>query len=373
MGRNMTLVRVGVVAACFGLALQFDLHRSMSVAAEPEMPGFSTGGLRSPEGTSGSEGTGSPDAFAQSHASIQALTTVGKDTVYAGSFGMGIFRSDDRGGGWAPSSEGLTDPFVLCLATGRDGAVYAGTFRGGVFRTRDQGKSWQSINSGLKRHEIKALLISGDVIYAGTGDGVYQLSGANDRWVVVTEGLNEVLVHSLARSADGTLFAGTSGKGVMRYKDSASGWSRMRHGLKDHEGMVENFIRVLAIDKEQGIYAGTFDGGVFRSADGGQTWRQISRALPNDSIRGIVSNDRGLFVATGRGIYKTVDKGHQWIPLNKGLSNLAIQVLVESHNGAFYAGTTSGVFRSDDDGGTWVSVNEGLQGGMVSPFRFPMN
>lgn len=311
-----------------------------------------------------------PDPSTQSNASIQALTAVGKDTIYAGSFGMGMFRSEDRGAAWAPSNAGLTDPFVLCLATGRDGVVYAGTFRGGVFRTRDNGKSWQAINAGLKRLEIKALLITGEVIYAGTGDGVYRLSQPGDRWAVVTEGLDEILVHALARSADGTLFAGTSGKGVLRYKEQAPGWLRMRHGLKDHEGMVENFIRVLAIDKEQGVYAGTFDGGVFRSADGGQTWRPISRALPNDSIRGIVSNERGLFVATGRGIYKTVDKGHQWIPLNKGLGNLAIQVLVESGGGSLYAGTTSGVFRSDDDGGSWIPVNEGLQGGMVSPFRF---
>ncbi len=311
-----------------------------------------------------------PDASTQSNASIQALTTVGKDAVFAGSFGLGMFRSEDRGRVWAPSNDGLTDPFVLCLATGRDGVVYAGTFRGGVFRTRDDGRSWQAINAGLKRLEIKALLVVGELIYAGTGDGVYRLSQPGDRWIVVTEGLTEILVHALARSADGTLFAGTSGKGVLRYRENSSGWSRMRHGLKDHEGMVENFIRVLAIDKDQGVYAGTFDGGVFRSADGGETWRAISRALPNDSIRGIVSNERGLFVATGRGIYKTVDKGRQWLPLNKGLGNLAIQVLVESHAGSLYAGTTSGVFRSDDDGGNWVSINEGLQGGMVSPFRF---
>ena len=34
-------------------------------------------------------------------------------------------------------NDGLTDPFVLCLTTGKDGAIYAGTFRGGVFRSRD--------------------------------------------------------------------------------------------------------------------------------------------------------------------------------------------------------------------------------------------
>jgi len=139
--------------------------------------------------------------------SIQALTSVGNDLVSAGSFGHGLFRSEDRGATWAKSGQGVTDPFILTLTTGKDGAIYAGTFRGGVFRSRDHGKSWQAINSGLKHLEIKALLSVGDALYAGTADGVYRLSAANDRWSVVTTGLDDILVHALALSSDGTLFA----------------------------------------------------------------------------------------------------------------------------------------------------------------------
>ena len=308
-------------------------------------------------------------SFGQQATSIQALTSVGNDLIYAGSFGLGLFRSEDRGVNWTKSGQGVTDPFILTLTTGKDGAIYAGTFRGGVFRSRDQGKSWQAINSGLKRLEIKALLAVSDGVYAGTSDGVYRL--AADRWSVVTTGLDDILVHALALSSDGTLFAGTSGKGIVRFKAQSTGWVRQRHGLKDHEGMTENFIRVLTIDPEGGIYAGTFDGGVFCSADGGVTWRPISRALPNDSIRGILFNSRGLFVATGHGIFKTNDKGRQWVPLNKGLTSMAIQVLIESGAGVFYAGTSDGAFRSDDDGRTWNPINQGLEGGEApAPFRF---
>ncbi|MGH7206232.1 MAG: ligand-binding sensor domain-containing protein [Nitrospiraceae bacterium] len=305
----------------------------------------------------------------QSVPSIQALTVVGTQTVFAGSFGLGVFRSDDRGESWSPANAGLTDPFVLCLATAKDGTVYAGTFRAGVFRSEDGGKSWHAINAGLKRLEIKTLLLEGGVIYAGTGDGVYRRSGTDSQWMVVTKGLDETLVHALAKGADGTLFAGTSGKGVMRYKATGSEWKRLSHGLVDHEGLGENFIRVLVMDKVQGLYAGTFDGGVFRSGDGGQTWRPISRALPNDSIRGIVASERGLFVATGRGIFKSLNQGRQWIALNHGLTELSVQVLIASGGGSLYAGTSSGVFRSDDDGMNWVAISEGLQGVSESPFK----
>jgi ligand-binding sensor domain-containing protein len=309
------------------------------------------------------------DSYGQQATSIQALTAVGNDLIYAGSFGLGLFRSEDRGISWTKSGQGVTDPFILSLTTGKDGAIYAGTFRGGVFRSRDHWKIWQAINNGLKRLEIKALLAVSDGVYAGTSNGVYRL--AADRWSVVTSGLDDILVHALALSSDGTLFAGTSGKGILRFKAKSTGWVRERHGLKDHEGMVENFIRVLTIDPEGVIYAGTFDGGVFCSADGGVTWRPISRALPNDSIRGILFNSRGLFVATGHGIFKTTDKGRQWVPLNKGLTSMAIQVLIESGAGVFYAGTSDGAFRSDDDGRTWNPINQGLEGGEApAPFQF---
>jgi ligand-binding sensor domain-containing protein len=304
--------------------------------------------------------------FDQSAASVQALVITGHGAVYAGSFGHGIFRTADRGATWVPVGGGVTDPFILSLAVAREGAVYAGTFRGGVFRSRDEGKTWQPVNEGLKRLEVKALMAADDGLYAGTSDGVYRLNEPDDRWSVVTTGLDDVLVHALARSTDGTLYAGTSGKGILRFRRHSSGWVRMQQGLKNHEGMIENFIRVLAIDQDQNILAGTFDGGVFRSADGGLTWRPISRALPNDSIRGIVLLDQGLIVATGNGIFKTTDKGKQWIPANKGLTSLAVQSLIGSGGGGLYAGTSAGVFRSDD-GLTWIAVNQGLDVGMAPP------
>jgi photosystem II stability/assembly factor-like uncharacterized protein len=277
---------------------------------------------------------------------------------------MGVFRSDDRGSSWMPVNEGMTDRFVLCLATAEDGTVYAGTFRHGVFETRNGGKTWQKTNNGLKQLEVKALQIHGEVIYAGTGDGLYQRALHGDHWRVVTKGLDETLVHSIAIAPDRTMYVGTSGRGIYRYDQSphSDGWTRLSHGLMDHEGLVENFIRVVAIDKDSTLYVGTFDGGVFLSSDGGNHWRPISRALPNDSIRGIVANDSGLFVATGRGVFKSADRGHKWMPINNGLTELSVQVLV-SGTGSLYAGTSAGVFRSDDDGKNWIGISKGLQGG----------
>lgn len=311
--------------------------------------------------------------YSQPAPSIQALA-VGKDqAVYAGSFGQGVFLSRDQGRNWVAASQGLTDLFILSLAVAEDGKVYAGTLRGGVFKSDDAGKGWVPVNEGFKRLEVKALLIEGRALYAGTADGVYRLGEGAPQWVRMTKGLDDLLIHTLVMGTDRTIFAGTSGKGVLRLKFNGSEWTRLSKGLKDHEGMVENFVRVLALDREQALYAGTFDGGVFRSADGGETWLPISRALPNDSIRGIVANDQGLFVATGRGIFKTVSQGQKWLPLNKGLSELSVQVLAAPGRGLLYAGTSAGLFRSDDNGESWAGISEGLgtaqEGAAPSPWE----
>ena len=302
--------------------------------------------------------------------SIQAMTAQRSDTVFAGSFGLGVFRSDDKGDTWIPSSSGITDPYILSLASGPDHTLYAGTFRGGAFRSRDGGRNWEAINTGLKGLQVKSLLMTKKKLYAGTGHGVYQFDVAHARWVWVTKGLDNTVVHCLVMAKDGTLYAGTSGKGIVHYKVASRGkaWERLSTGLVDHEGLGENYIRVLALDHTRSLYAGTFDGGVFQSRDGGQSWKPISRALPNDSIRGIVVNTKGIFVATGRGIFRKPHQERTWRPINQGLKALSTQTLIESPEGVLYTGTSSGAFRSDDDGGTWVSINTGLEGTGGSPF-----
>ena len=115
---------------------------------------------------------GHESAFAPS---IQALATTNEGTVYAGSFGVGVFVSHDHGDTWKTINSGLGDRFILSLAVDQKGIVYAGTVRGGIFRTKEDGMSWEPISQGLKRVEVKSLLAHSRGIYAGTGRGVFHV------------------------------------------------------------------------------------------------------------------------------------------------------------------------------------------------------
>ena len=146
--------------------------------------------------------------------SIQTVAVTPDGVVYAGSFGMGLFRSTDKGQSWDPLNRGLTDPFLLCLAVMPGQHVYAGTMRGGVYRLSLEGELWESISQGLEDTEVKSFLIHEGQVYAGTGQGVHRWVESEHQWEKTGVGLDQVLVPGLAILDDGRLLAATSGKGL---------------------------------------------------------------------------------------------------------------------------------------------------------------
>ncbi len=304
---------------------------------------------------------GREGAFAPS---IQALATTDDGAIYAGSFGRGMFVSRDHGDTWTSINTGLGDRFILCLAVDQKGSVYAGTVRGGIFRTKGDGVSWEAISHGLKRVEVKSLLAHQRGIYAGTGRGVYQWHEADRTWVVVAEGLDQTLVSSLVMMDNQRLFAATAGKGVLwldTTKPGTATWQRVKTQFIDaKERLRHNHIRILVKKGDDTLFVGTQDGGIYRSVDRGESWHVFGRSLPNDSIRGIVPTNAGVFVATGRGIYTTSLPNAKWTSVNDGLTELAVQVMVATPQGDLFVGTSAGAFRSQDRGRHWVNVSEGL-------------
>src|ERR671920_2122614 len=71
------------------------------------------------------------------HAWRDGRTTV----VLAGSYGNGLFRSEDDGRHWSLVEAGLTAPAFRCLVP-HDGGLLAGTEPGAIFHSADGGLSW---------------------------------------------------------------------------------------------------------------------------------------------------------------------------------------------------------------------------------------
>ncbi len=241
--------------------------------------------------------------------------------LYLAAFGSGVYRSEDGGRTWIPSSRGLDDPTVLALAmdpvTPR--VLYAGT-DSGAFVSRDGGRTWARLGHALLGRNVRSLLVVPQrptMLYAATDRGVLASWDGGQSWAPRTTGL----------------------------------------GSRD--------IRVLRLDptSSERLYAAGF-GGVYASEDGGRHWQARNNGLEDRRVRALVVDPHRpeiLYAGTaGSGVYVTADRGGRWEPRNQGLRNLTVLSLVVTPEGQPFAGTVGGVFRWGLDGAGWRLLGEDL-------------
>lgn len=299
---------------------------------------------------------------------IQTIAAGSGETLFVGTYGEGLFRSEDGGKHWVPSNLGLGDKFIVNVMRVNGGTLYAGTIRAGLFRSRDDGRHWTAINRGLENTSVESMVsLPGGAVYAGTGQGVYFSRDEGEHWEPFNDGIGSVLVRSLVATKDGTLYAGTQGKGIFKRRSGESKWTQVVRGF-DFQGIEEQVIRALVLGRGEMLYAGTLGAGIFRSRDGGLHWERANAGLPNISIRSLNVDGRGiLYAGTGEGVFYSEDDGAGWRPLEAGteMTDLQIHSFVTNERGDLYAGTGGGLFRGRIKS-PWEPLHHGL---LVAPIR----
>lgn len=108
-----------------------------------------------------------------------SLFTAG-DTILAGA-DTSVFLSVDRGASWIAARRIAPGVHAVTAVLVRNGRLYAGTFGQGVFVSDDLGATWQAFNQGLtggfadSQLSLSGLVVLGDSLYAATeGAGVYK-------------------------------------------------------------------------------------------------------------------------------------------------------------------------------------------------------
>lgn len=93
---------------------------------------------------------------------VLSFATNGSGDIFAGAyFGNGVFRSTDNGDSWNEKNNGLIATEVRTIITqgpipriqpsniDASDSIFAGTYGRGTFRSTDSGQNWQQINNGL--------------------------------------------------------------------------------------------------------------------------------------------------------------------------------------------------------------------------------
>jgi hypothetical protein len=100
------------------------------------------------------------------------LSLAEKDnSIFAGTEKRGIYITTNNGSNWILKS--LYNEEIYTIATSGI-YVFAGTKNSGVFFSKDNGDNWIQKNQGLGNLTVNSLFIINNIIFAGTGDGVWK-------------------------------------------------------------------------------------------------------------------------------------------------------------------------------------------------------
>lgn len=297
--------------------------------------------------------------------SARAVAVQG-DSVAVGTAGWGVLTGGPALG-WtgatlaAPgcAAAGAGSAEVTSLAwKGDGGQLLAGTIGSGLFLSTDRGLTWAATEGGLGRVIVHSLARSDDgVVYAGGPSGIYSSDDAGASWRREEGACALGGVLSLA-TAPGAVLAGTAG-GVYVNDGAQTGWTLLTGGLG------RQTIFTIAVDPHDNgrFYAGCWGNNILVSADRGATWAPMHNGLETLSVHSLAvspSRPGTMYAGTVEGVYCTNDGGASWRPCGQGMREklTVFCLLLSSHReGLMYAGATDGLYRSEDAATGWHRVS----------------
>jgi len=261
---------------------------------------------------------------------VKALA-VSSTSLYAGTWGRGVYTSTDNGTSW---NEGLNNQLVNALTVSGD-KLFTGLNNG--FNPSPDGLGSMYVNSVQMFPCVYSIVVSGTNLFAGTDfEGVFLSTNNAKSWTQVNSGLTNPLVRALAVSGT-NLFAGTYGGGVFLSTNNGTNWTNV--------GLVTENILSLEVSGTN-LFAGA-EFGVFLSTNSGTSWTNIG--LPNSYVRAFAVSGTNIFAGTGStptspdgiggGVFLSTNNGTSWAQVNSGLSDTSVWSLAISGNNLF-AGTS---------------------------------
>jgi ligand-binding sensor domain-containing protein len=306
---------------------------------------------------------------------VTALAVSGTN-IFAGTYGGGIFSSSNNGDTWIPLNSGLTTVYIYTLAASGNNII-AGTGNG-VYTSVNNGNSWQftlagnivslyndstddilysacnAYNAGIHistdhglswsyaglDHQVISVTAKGNLILAGSYDGLYRSTNGGINWDENTNGMSSTFVLSLLISGN-TIFAGTS-MGLYYSTDDGSNWTRYTSPL------VQKTVNSV-LQNNGTIFAGTYEYGVAASSDNGFSWDFSNNGLVPLPINSVIAVDQNLSASTGA-IYFSNNSGNSWI-----LKKLTYTQGMTFNGGNLYVNTIDdSIFKSTDYGNSWL-------------------
>jgi ligand-binding sensor domain-containing protein/signal transduction histidine kinase len=254
---------------------------------------------------------------------------------------------------------------VRCIFEDRELNLWLGLEGGGLVRIKPKQVGTFGIRDGLPGEHITGTCPDGSRGFwvACHAAGIAHWSEGEFREFTANGALpSGCIVWSLLRTRDGSLWIGTEGAGLLRWKNE-----RLEH-FGPAEGVPQSAIVALAETRDGSLWLGGRDGGLLRRNAEGFSHQGADEGFDGEPIT-VLANDRkgGLWIGTGsHGLYHFNDGKFSCFTQADGLGDNHVRSLMVDNGGVLWVGTSGGLTRLRDGVFANFSTRDGLWDNVIS-------
>ena len=307
--------------------------------------------------------------------------------MYIGSWGAGVFRSNNGGSIWYPINNGLGDLYINSMAIDptNPAVLYVGTYRDEIYKSTDYGMDWVQINQGITNGAIVYTIAidpqNSQRVYIGTRGPdsyntppwygvVYRSTNGGASWsstltnVGGTSQQDWVYSLSVLPQQPNEILAATHQHGPYLSTDYGVTWNPVLNGISDGSG------RAVVFDPRYTSPATAYYGvwhrtGIFKTTNDGQIWTLEENGSRGTQIYSMAIDPVSpstLYVATfGNGVLKTTNGGASWGSVGMSFTNIYSVAVNPVNNAIVFSGTAgSGLYKSTNGGASWAASEQGF-------------
>ncbi|MFN2443790.1 MAG: two-component regulator propeller domain-containing protein [Thermoanaerobaculia bacterium] len=197
------------------------------------------------------------------------------------------------------TADGLPSDEASCLYEDRDGAIWVGSYTGGAARLEDGKIETWGVDRGLPHVDVRVMYRDrAGTFWAGTVAGLARFNG--ERFEKVEDpGAPPEGVVAILEDRTGNLWFGTSGEGLVRYRDG------VYQTLTRADGLVSNWIMSLHEDDRGSLWIGTNGEGMNRLRDGKMAGIRPADGLWDGVVQVLLEDRSGnLWITCNRGFFR---------------------------------------------------------------------
>src|SRR5712692_8663025 len=239
------------------------------------------------------------------------------------------------------ASPGIHNNMTLALLSARDGSLYAATNGGGVVHVDGRRVLSYGVADGMPSDAATALVESGNgAVWIGTQRGLARRQ-SDGRIVTIagTDGPSPLAVTTLTEDWSGQVWIGTP-HGIATLKDGRL----VRH---DSDGFPTAHILSFCITRDGSVWIGTRGSGLLRYRSGQFRTYTAADGLPSANVSAVYEDSHGtLWIGTlDHGVGRFRGERFDFASDSIGIGNKAVSSFREDREGNLWIGSANGLTR----------------------------